>query len=144
MEFQSPLVVVVDNVNCAILKKAIINFSWRPFFTIRYFPTLGCAKWSKIHHVIIYLFILVISREHGRRKVHDYFLLLLCKSSIWFTEKHIFKIIIYFFNTLTSLIKGQALINGQDRKSPLPSVLAGRVEFSIYYMKIRGQAGLFS
>ena len=23
-----------------------------------------------------------------------------CKSSIWFTEKHIFKIIIYFFNTL--------------------------------------------
>ena len=25
--------------------------------------------------------------------------LLLCKSSIWFTEKHIFKIIIYFFNT---------------------------------------------
>ena len=52
--------VVVDNVNCAILKKAIINFSWRPFFTIRYFPTLGCAKWSKIHHVIIYLFILGI------------------------------------------------------------------------------------
>ena len=47
--------VAVDNVNCAILKKAIINFSWRPFFTIRYFPTLGCAKWSKIHHVIIYL-----------------------------------------------------------------------------------------
>ena len=37
--------------------------------------------------------------EHGRRKVHDYFLLLLCKSSIWFTEKHIFKIIIYFFDT---------------------------------------------
>ena len=36
---------------------------------------------------------------HGRRKVHDYFLLLLCKSSIWFTEQHIFKIIIYFFNT---------------------------------------------
>ena len=33
---------------------------------------------------------------HGRRKVHDYFLLLLCKSSIWFTEQHIFKIIIYF------------------------------------------------
>ena len=28
-----------------------------------------------------------------------YFLLLVCKSSIWFTEKHIFKIIIYFFNT---------------------------------------------
>ena len=36
--------------------------------------------------------------DHGRRKVHDYFLLLLCKSSIWFTEKHI-KIILYFFNT---------------------------------------------
>ena len=33
------------------------------------------------------------------RKVHDYFLLLLCKSSIWFTEQHIFKIIAYFFNT---------------------------------------------
>ena len=30
---------------------------------------------------------------------YDYFLLLLCKSSIWFTEKHIFKIIIYFLNT---------------------------------------------
>ena len=27
---------------------------------------------------------------------YSYFLLLLCKSSIWFTEKHIFKIIIYF------------------------------------------------
>ena len=38
--------------------------------------------------------------SHGRRKVHDYFLLLLCILSIWFTEKHIFKIIIYiFFNT---------------------------------------------
>ena len=36
---------------------------------------------------------------HGRRKVHDYFLLILYKSSIWFTEKHIFKIIIFFFNT---------------------------------------------
>ena len=30
--------------------------------------------------------------------VHDYFSLLLCKWSIWFTEQHIFKIIIYFFN----------------------------------------------
>ena len=40
-----------------------------------------------------------ISWHHGRRKVHDYFLLILCKSSIWFTEKHIFKMIIYFFNT---------------------------------------------
>ena len=39
------------------------------------------------------------SVAHRRQKVHDYFLLLLCKSSIWFTEKHIFKIIIYFFNT---------------------------------------------
>ena len=35
----------------------------------------------------------------GRWKVHDYFLLLLCKSSIWFTGQHIFKIIVYFFNT---------------------------------------------
>ena len=41
----------------------------------------------------------IMCSTHGRRKVHDYFLLLLCKSSIWFTEKHIFKIIIYFFNT---------------------------------------------
>ena len=40
----------------------------------------------------------ILSFTHGRRKVHDYFLLLLCKSSIWFTEKRIFKIIIYFFN----------------------------------------------
>ena len=39
--------------------------------------------------------------HNGRRKVHDYFSLLLCKSSIWFTEKHIFKIILcIFFNTL--------------------------------------------
>jgi hypothetical protein len=41
-------------------------------------------------------------RYHGRRKVHVYFLLLLCKSSIWFTDKHIFKIIIYFFDTSKS------------------------------------------
>ena len=40
-----------------------------------------------------------MSSSQERWKVHDYFLLLLCKSSIWFTEKHIFKIIIYFFNT---------------------------------------------
>ena len=40
----------------------------------------------------------VIGIKRRRWKVHDYFLLLLCKSSIWFTEKHIFKIIIYFFN----------------------------------------------
>ena len=40
-----------------------------------------------------------LATDHGRRKVHDYFLLLLCKSSLWFSEKHIFKIIIYFFNT---------------------------------------------
>ena len=33
---------------------------------------------------------------HGRGKVHDYFLLLLCKSWVWLTEKHIFKVIIYF------------------------------------------------
>ena len=39
------------------------------------------------------------SYRHGRWKVHDYFLLLLCKSSNRFTEKHIFKIIIYSFNT---------------------------------------------
>ena len=41
----------------------------------------------------------VLRQRRGRRKVHDYFLLLLCKSSIWFTEKHNFKIIIYYFNT---------------------------------------------
>ena len=38
--------------------------------------------------------------DYGRRKVHDCFLLLLSKSSIWITKKHFFKIIIYFFNTL--------------------------------------------
>ena len=41
----------------------------------------------------------IFNFDHGRRNVHDNFLLLFCKSSIWFTEKHIFKIIIYFFNT---------------------------------------------
>jgi hypothetical protein len=41
----------------------------------------------------------IILSNHGRRKVHDYFLSILCKSSIWFTEKHIFKIVIYFFDT---------------------------------------------
>ena len=41
----------------------------------------------------------IFNIDHGRRNVHDNFLLLFCKSSIWFTEKHIFKIIIYFFNT---------------------------------------------
>ena len=30
---------------------------------------------------------------------YDYFLFLLGKSSIWFTKKHFFKIITYFFNT---------------------------------------------
>ena len=38
----------------------------------------------------------IYTPNHGRQKVHDYFLLLLCKSSFWFTEKHIFNIIIYF------------------------------------------------
>ena len=33
--------------------------------------------------------------EDGKWKVHDFFLLQLCKSSIWFTEQHIFKIILY-------------------------------------------------
>ena len=37
--------------------------------------------------------------NQGRRRVHDCFLLLLCKSSIWFREEHIFKVIIYFCNT---------------------------------------------
>ena len=37
--------------------------------------------------------------SQGRQKVHDYFLLLLCKSLIWFTEKHKFKNIICFFDT---------------------------------------------
>ena len=35
--------------------------------------------------------------------------------------------------TLTSLINGQTLINGQDGKSILPAVLVGWMEFSIYY-----------
>ena len=34
------------------------------------------------------------------RGSYDYFLLLLVKSSIWFTKKQFFKIILYFFNTL--------------------------------------------
>ena len=42
---------------------------------------------------------IIYGRSQGRRNVHDWFLLLLCKSSIWFTEQHIFKIIIYSFNT---------------------------------------------
>ena len=37
------------------------------------------------------------STEDGRSMTTFYFCIL-CKSSIWFTEKHIFKIIIYFFN----------------------------------------------
>ena len=41
----------------------------------------------------------ILMKIHGRPKVHEYFLLLPCKSSIWFAEKHIFKIVIYFFNT---------------------------------------------
>ena len=42
----------------------------------------------------------------GRWKVHDYFLLLLCKSSIWFTEQHIFKIIIKICHKLCHFIWG--------------------------------------
>ena len=41
----------------------------------------------------------IFSSNHSRQEVHDYFLLLFCKSSIWFTEKHIFKIIVNYFNT---------------------------------------------
>ena len=43
--------------------------------------------------------------QHGRWKDHNYFLLLLCKSSIWFTEKHIFKIIICFFQYIKMCLK---------------------------------------
>ena len=39
----------------------------------------------------------IIKSNHGRREVHDYFLLLLCRSSIWFTEIHIFKELSYIF-----------------------------------------------
>ena len=35
---------------------------------------------------------MIIKSTHGRLKVHDYFSLLLCKSSLWFTEQHIFKL----------------------------------------------------
>ena len=42
---------------------------------------------------------IIYGRSQGRRNVHDWFLLLLCKSSIWFTEQHIFKITIHFFHT---------------------------------------------
>ena len=37
---------------------------------------------------------------HRKRKVHVYFLFLLCKSSIWITDKQILKIIVDLFNTL--------------------------------------------
>ena len=48
----------------------------------------------------IFTLVVFFSCTHGRRKVHDYFLLLLCKSSIWFIEQHIFKIIMQFLNTV--------------------------------------------
>ena len=63
---------------------------------------VAMSIWFILSVVIFMSFVYVLSKcfhsLHGRRKVHDYFLLLLCKSSIPFTEKHIFKIIIYFFN----------------------------------------------
>ena len=45
---------------------------------------------------------LFLQLNRGRRKVHDYFLLQseLYKSSVWFTEKHIFKIVISMFTFL--------------------------------------------
>ena len=52
--------------------------------------------YNYIHIIILYN---LRALYQGRWKVHDYFLLLHCKSSILFTEKHIFKIILYFFNT---------------------------------------------
>ena len=52
---------------------------------------------NKIIKLEIYVFMQFI-KGYGRREVHGYFSLLLCKSSIWF-EQHIFKIIIYFFTT---------------------------------------------
>ena len=66
-------------------------------------------KWGKILTILMGLHMFsrswmrdfcTMTSIHGSRKVHDYFLLLLCKSSIWFTEKHIFKVIIYFLNIL--------------------------------------------
>ena len=42
---------------------------------------------------------IIYGRSQGRRNVHDWFLLLLCKSSIWFTEQHIFETIIHFSET---------------------------------------------
>ena len=41
----------------------------------------------------------ILCTEDG---LHDYLLLLFCKSSIWSTEKHIFKIIVYIFKFDTS------------------------------------------
>ena len=35
--------------------------------------------------------------RHGRQKVHDYFVILLCKSSIWFIEKNSFSKLSYIF-----------------------------------------------
>ena len=49
--------------------------------------------------ILISLVQSVMFREDGRSMTSDYFLLLLCKSSIWFTEKQILKIVICFFNT---------------------------------------------
>ena len=43
---------------------------------------------------MLFTFVLVFTTEDGRSLTSFY--LLLCKSSIWFTEQHILKIIIYF------------------------------------------------
>ena len=51
------------------------------------FP-FGVFKSTKKTNKIV---VRISALAQGRRKVHGYFLLLLCKSSIWFTEKTIFK-----------------------------------------------------
>ena len=69
--------------------------------------SLGWCKLAQIicHNLRAVTFSPIFIVVHGRRKVHDFFLLPLCKSSIWFTEKHIFKIIIYFFNTYIKMCR---------------------------------------
>ena len=58
--------------------------------------------WNKLQGKIDSLAINSFDNMFQARKTEGpcYFILLLYKSSIWFTEKQIFKIIIYFFNAL--------------------------------------------
>ena len=76
-----------------------------PQYLLRYldYKAYNIIRYNKIHNKYCTIFpntVLILTPQPSisycleRQKVHDYFLLLLCKSPIWFTEKHIFKIII--------------------------------------------------